>query len=57
MYQGSYWLKVYVAESGQWAGQVFKGDDLVLGIAGCCSSAQVQDEAYHQFPDIEEVVL
>lgn len=57
MYESSYWLKVYVAESGQWAGQVFKGDDLVLGIAGCCSSAQVQDEAYHQFPDIEEVVL
>lgn len=57
MSRDAYWLSVYRAESGQWAGQVFKGQDLVCGIAGLASSDQVEEEAYEQFPDIDEVMF
>lgn len=57
MYDDAYWLSVYPASSGQWAGRVSKGSELICGIAGCSSPEQVQQAAYDQFPDIEEIVL
>lgn len=57
MYHESYWLNVYSTSSGQWAGQVSKGDEVVCGISGCRSPADVERAAYDQFPEIEEVVL
>lgn len=57
MSQDAYWLNVYTVRSGQWAGQVFKGEEMVCGIAGCFSSDQVEEAAYEQFPDIDEVMF
>lgn len=57
MYKDCYWLRVFVAPSGQWAGQVYKGDEIICGIAGCTSQREVEDTAYEQFPDLEEIVL
>lgn len=56
MYQDKYWLNVYPAGSGQWAGQVSLGDELMLGIAGCSSPEEVEEAAYEQFPEIEDVM-
>lgn len=57
MHDDAYWLIVYPAGSGQWAGRVSKGEEMICGIAGCASREQVEEDAYEQFPDIEEVVL
>lgn len=50
-----FWLSVYPAKSGQWSGQVFEGDQVVCGIAGCSSPEEVEERAYEDFPDLEEV--
>lgn len=57
MHDEAYWLNVYPAKSGQWAGRVSKGDEVILGIVGCSSPEQVEEAAYEQFPDLEEVIL
>lgn len=38
----SYSLRVYVAPSGQYSGQLWDDEQLVLGVAGCASLQEVE---------------
>ena len=49
-------LRVYVAESGQWAGRVSHDGVEIGGVAGCESAAEVEEAATDaglEFDDVE----
>lgn len=50
-------LKTYIAESGQWAGTVYRDGEEIAGIAGCKTLDDVLDEAIDRWPDVEHIDL